>query len=428
MTALSDFGVSYAAIFLLSIAPAFAQESDPSWDSGAPVPPEIAAQQAAPAGTVEYDEGFRIRSADGRNEFIIEGLFQVTGRWDGAREPRSDFVLKRFRPEFAARIDDHYLFKLEPNFTEHDVELEEAWAGAELWHGSAVLRVGRMKAPFGLEEVRSRRNIDFPVFSILNQFSPAEDHGVFLYGLTPPGTLEWNAAVYNGTGAGDTGASKDVAGRVMLHPFADDDGSVWHGLQFGLAGTIGSQHESVAGAHVRNAARLTLTEYASGASLDGTRSRLGLEAAWFHGPWMAQAEALYQAQEMTGSGGSGRAKYSGAYLNVSHVLTGESKSFGALHPKSSVDPFEGTGRGAWVLAARVSHLRQGRELLDAGLVVPETYTEGVTTFSLGLNWVLSRHVTLRNSWLHSEYADPVDFGAGPTDREDTLMIELQMSF
>lgn len=377
---------------------------------------------------MQYDKGFRVISADGRNEFVIEGLFQVTGRWDGAREPRSDFVLKRFRPEFSGRIEDHYLFKLEPNFTEHEVELEEAWVGAELWHGAAVLRVGRMKAPFGLEEVRSRRNIDFPVFSILNQFSPAEDHGVFLYGLNESKLLEWNLAVYNGTGEGDTGASKDVAARMMVHPFAGDDDSVWHGLQLGVAGTLGSQNESVAGAHVRNAARLSMTEYASGARLDGTRSRIGLEAAWFRGPWMAQAEALYQTQEMSGSGGDQRADYSGAYLNVSHVLTGESKDFGWLRPDRPIDPYEGTGRGAWVLAARVSHLRQGRELLDAGLVVPGTYTEGVTSFSLGLNWILSQHMMLRNSWIHSEYSDPVDFGAGPTDREDSLMIELQLGF
>lgn len=411
-----------------SAALAHAQDPHPERDDGDPLPPEIAVPEQPTGGTVQYDQGFRIRSADGRNELIIEGLFQVLGRWDGSREPRSDFVLKRIRPEFSGRIDDHYLFKFEPNFTEHEVELEEAWAGAELWHGAAVLRVGRMKAPFGLEEVRSRRNIDFPVFSILNQFSPAEDHGLFLYGLTSSGLLEWNVATYNGTGAGDTGASKDVAGRLMVHPFADDSESVWQGLQLGLAGTIGSQHESVEGSSVRNAARLALTEYATDARLDGTRSRVGLEAAWFHGPWMAQAEALYQTQEMSGSGGDQRAEYSGAYLNVSHVLTGESKSFGALRPNRPVDPYEGRGRGAWVLAARISHLRQGRGLLDAGLVVPESYTEGITSFSLGLNWVLSQHFMLRNSWIHSEYSDTVVLESGPSDREDSLLIELQLSF
>jgi len=251
---------------------------------------------------------------------------------------------------------------------------------------------------------------------------------VFLYGLTQAGHLEWNIAVYNGTGAGDTGASKDVAGRLMVHPFADADSSVWQGLQLGLAGTLGSQDDSVAGAHVRNAARLDVTEYATGARLDGTRSRLGLEAAWFHGPWMAQAEGLHMTQEMTGSSGGDRVDYSGAYFNLSHVLTGESKDFGRLRPNRPIDPYHGTGRGAWVLAGRVSHMRQGRGLLDRGLVVPETYTESITSFSLGLNWVLSQHLMLRNSWIHSEYGDPVDFGAGPTEREDTFMMELQLSF
>ncbi|MCA8967676.1 MAG: hypothetical protein KDC48_22535, partial [Planctomycetes bacterium] len=283
----------------LCAASASSHELDLAPAEAAPAPDEEPPRAPA-AGGVRYDDGFRITSADGRNEFVIEGLFQVMGRWDGAREPRSDFVLKRMRPEFSGRIDEHYRFKLEPNFTEHEVELEEAWIGADVWHGSARLMAGRMKGPFGLEEMRSRRNIDFPVFSILNQFSPAEDHGLFLYGLTESEQLEWNVAVYNGTGAGDTGASKDVAARLMVHPFAGDGDSVWEGLQLGVAGTIGSQHESVDGGFVRNAARMSLTEYASGARLDGTRSRVGLEAAWYRGAWMAQAEALYQTQEMTG--------------------------------------------------------------------------------------------------------------------------------
>ena len=411
-------------------APAWTLQAD---DQPAPAPVGPAETGGDPDqaanGTTGYENGFFIRSADGRNEFVIEGLFQIVARHDGKREPRSEFELKRFRPEFAGRIDGHYLFRLEPNFTAHEVELEEAWAGAELWHGAAILRIGRMKAPFGLEEVRSRRHIDFPVFSILNQFSPAEDHGLFLYGKTQRKVLEWNVAVYNGTGGGDTGASKDVAGRLMWHPFAgDDEESAWHGLQLGIASTIGSQHESVAGGFVSNAAKLGLTEYASGAQLDGTRSRIGLEAAWYRGPWMAQAEGLYQNQEMNAGAGAERVHYSGAYLGLSRVLTGESKDFGGVHPRRPVDPYEGTGRGAWVLAARLSYLEQDSALLDAGLVVPGSYTEGVTSFSLGLNWILSRHAILRNSWIHSEYSDPVAVGGAATDREDSFMIEFQLSF
>jgi hypothetical protein len=124
---------------------------------------------ASPAGDDGQAEGFALRSADGRDELVIGGLFQVLGRLDDdGRDPRADAQLKRMRPELSGRVRGGFRFQLEPNFAEDGVELEEAWIGPELPHflgGGAQLQVGRGKAPFGLEEVRSRRHIDFPTFS-----------------------------------------------------------------------------------------------------------------------------------------------------------------------------------------------------------------------------------------------------------------------
>ena len=400
-----------------------------------PATPGSVEEEPSSGWELGYEDCLFLCSPDHRNQIEIEGLLQVNGRLnDRGRSPRSDTELRRMRLEVAGRFDEAWRFRMEPNFNDHGVELEEAWFGAEVFSGDALLRIGRMKAPFGLEEVRSRRHIDFGRFSILNQFSPAEDHGLFLYGETPSGRWEWNLAAYNGTGSSDTNSSKDVAGRLMVHPFSGQEDSALESLQLGAAVTFGSQAEDVGGSHVENAAGLPIMEFAPGARLDGDRLRTGLEAAWYHGPWMAQAEWMRMSQDMSLDGpdaGSAReVDFQGAYLNLSYVLTGESKSFGGVHPESSFDPRGGGGSGAWVLALRLSQLESDGELASSasGLMLADAFTDRVQSVSVGLNWIPNPHAIVRTGFVHSEYSDEVAIGGSLRDREDALLIELQLHF
>ena len=373
--------------------------------------------------------GPRIASADGRNELVFEGLFQVTGTWaESGRDPRQDFGLKRMRPEFAGRFVDTLRFRLEPNFSEAEVELEEAWVGVDILGGDALLLAGRMKVPFGLEEVRSRRHINFPGFSILNQFSPAEDHGLFLIGRSPSRLWEYGASLTNGTGAEDTSSSKDLAARIMAHPFAAQPASIWRNLQFGVAATFGTQFDAPGGFAVENAAGQDVIKMAPGTRLAGERQRLGLEVAWFRGPWFLQAEHVNVEQDMTGAAGSDAVRFEGSYLELAHVLTGERKTFAGVVPDLPFDPASGAGRGAWVLAARYSDLHSDSSLESAGLALPGTYTDNIRSASLALNWVMNRHMVLRHAYVHSFYTDDVSAGGRVQDDEGALLLELQLHF
>ena len=81
-------------------------------------------------------EKFRLATADGQNELELGALVQVLGRLDDeARDPRADFDLKRVRPEISGRLAGGLAFNLEPNFSEDEVELEEAWIGHGHGHG-----------------------------------------------------------------------------------------------------------------------------------------------------------------------------------------------------------------------------------------------------------------------------------------------------
>ena len=366
----------------------------------------------APEIKTSYDEGLTFDWQTGK--LVIEGLFEVGayGNEGASRGVDSGTYVKRMRPEFAGEFDGGWQFRFEPKFDDAGVELEEAWVGREILDGNALLRLGRMKAPFGLEEIRSRRNIHFPRFSILNQFSPAEDHGVFVTGLE--GQFEYGYALYNGTGGAEEDSGKDVALHGMWHSPAGGESS-W---QAGCALTYGRQDRSVEGDVIKNSGGQSVLEFGPAATLDGDRLRLGFEAAWFHGPLMVQAEFLRVEQEMGGGATVEDTAMTGFYIDIARSLTGNDLDFhGPANPTDT-----------WVAAVRLSTLRLSDELNTPGILTPGTFTEGIDSVSLGLNWIPNSHVIVRHAWTHSWYTDTVTIAGEAVDDEGLLTVELQLHF
>ncbi len=389
--------------------------SDPS-TTLAPLPPQEEIE-AGESLNVDYDDGLVFDWGTGK--IIVEGLFEVgtymnVGGESGARDPDADTYVKRMRPELAGRFDGGWRFRFEPKFDDSGVELEEAWVGRELLDGDALLRLGRMKAPFGLEEARSRRHIHFPRFSVLNQFSPAEDHGLFVTGNS--GRFEYGYAIYNGTGGEEEDSGKDIALRGMWHSSPDHaSGASW---QLGTSLTFGKQEQAVGGDVIKNTSGQEVLRYAPGTMLDGDRLRLNLEAAWFAGPLMLQAELLGVQQEMTGGGASEDVSLHGFYLDIARSLGGNNLDFHGIQ-----DPDD-----SWLVALRLSSLQVSDDLNAAGLLSAGTYTDSIDSVSLGLNYVPSSHIIIRNAWTHSWYGDTVTVDGVPVDDEGMFTVELQLHF
>lgn len=377
-----------------------------------------------------YGDGFYFRSGDGRHEIVLEGLFQVGLNLNqGDRGRGSEFDLRRMRPELAGRGAGLFCFRIEPKFQDHGVELEEAWFGLDLARGNARLMIGRMKAPFNLEEVRSRRYINFPRFSILNQFAPAEDHGIFLNGRAAGRIIEYGIAVYNGTGSSDTNSSRDVAARFAVHPFSDDGASALEHLQFGMAATWGRQNEDVSDGSIVNAFDRDVIDFAAGTRLDGERLRAGFELSWFWKSFLVQSEFIWVRQRMSRRGIPDRIDFYGAYIDGSWVLTGEERQgFSGVRPNSPVDVMNLSGTGAFVLALRLSELVSDEDLPEEGFTDPNRFTEHIRSVSLGLDWFLNEHILIRHAYIHSFYSDHVLLGDNLKDNEGSLMIEWQLHF
>lgn len=375
------------------------------------------------------DDGFSFRSADGAHELTLGALMQVnlTGFPGDAPGRVSETELRRMRLEFSGLVDHVWRFSLEPNFAADGVELEEAWIGADLPF-SALLMLGRMKEPFGMEEMTPRKRQDFPEYSMLNRWSPAEDHGVTLFGEAADSQLWYGVAAYNGTGGEEINSDKDLAARIAWRPWgapaARGDQPF---LQFAANATWGIAEQDLAGSSLYQDARLPFAEFENGAMLDGARTRMGADLTWLTGPNALMAEVIHIGQEVAGSGGSGNADTDGWLLSASRVLTGENRAWKGVRPHRPLGGEE-SGTGAWQIAARWTELSLDQTWQDLGLLAPSEYPGKVQGLDVGLNWYPSRRAAWKLHVIRTFYADAILLGGELVDSEDTLLLQFQIAF
>lgn len=360
-----------------------------------------------------YDGGFFIQ---GRNaKLALEGLLQVNGAFfEPGAAHESEFALRRMRLEFSGEFHERWYFHIEPKFTSDGVELEEAWLGVKF--DSHLLMAGRMKEPFSWEEMASQRHMDMINFSIMNQFVPAEDHGITLIGTFD--VLEYGAGFYNGTGGGDTTSDKDVALRLVVHP--------WRGLQSGGSVTAGRQETDVSGEELRTEARVAWATFLPGTEIEDERVRLGVEAAFLEGPFAATAEFIRVREEVN----ERTVHLAGGYVQASVVLTGEGKSWkgDAVRIWKGVKPerpfLKEPDVGALQLVARWSRLDIDREITTFVTNNPRR----IDSLTVGVNWYANEFAKVKVNYLRTTYDEDVVVAGKVRDNEDALLLQFQVMF
>ncbi len=364
-------------------------------------------QQEPPKPDVQagYDGGFFIKTKD--LKFTVEGLLQVNGVFFEPGGPHeSEFDLRRIRLEFSGDFFERFMFHIEPKFSSDGVELEEAWVGFRIEEHRFLF--GRMKEPFSLEEMASLRHMDMINFSILNQFVPAEDHGITILGRF--GWLEYGLGFYNGTGGDDTTSDKDVAVRLVAHP--------WRGLQFGGSITFGREDIDLGGNELKTEARVPWGEYVSGTELDGDRLRLGAEVAFLEGPFAVSAELILVRQEINGI----TTDLIGGYVQASWLITGEEKTWKGVRP---ADPFAlKPGVGGWQVVARWSRLDLDGDLAPFLSAFPDV----IDTVTVGVNWYANEFVKVKINVLRTIYGEEIAVRGVTHDKEDSLIVQVQIQF
>jgi phosphate-selective porin len=193
----------------------------------------------------------------------------------------------------------------------------------------------------------------------------------------------------------DSNDEKDVAARIRVTPV--------DGLRLGVAGTVGD----VDGGAADTLLDLTTTELqiqfldATAGVVDGLRTRIGAELTWLWGSFGLRAEWARRAERVNEED----VETTAWNVSLTWLITGEKKTLEArIVPKTSV--VEG-GWGAIELAARAASLSVGDEIFDAGVAAPAGNADQVTTFTLGLNWRLTRNVRISPNFVVERFNEEI---------------------
>lgn len=110
----------------------------------------------------------------------LSGYLQVDGRWlTGATQPLPDgIVLRRARLVVDARMPSGWLIRLQPDFGQGRVLVQDAFVGVD--RAALEARAGRFRPAFGLERMQSSSTLLFPERSLLNSLMPSRSFGAQL--------------------------------------------------------------------------------------------------------------------------------------------------------------------------------------------------------------------------------------------------------
>lgn len=402
-----------------------------------PVPPVGAAESGTPSPAGPYGERLRIDERgitltfpDEAAKLRIGGRLQLDFgaaglRQPGLPEPFSDNIaVRRSWIESYLTLGKTLELAFQYDFAEPTRPISDAAIG---WKGipDTILTVGNMKEPFSLDQLISDNNTVFTERSLADAFAPARNFG-FAIGRTMG---DWTAVVGVFGGNANTGIRSEgvsAAGRLTAAPI-NTDAAVLH---LGVSGNYRSlpRNEAPLQLSARSEAFLFARPFVDTGRIRDAASvgRIGLEAAYRHGPVLIQAE--YIRTEIERFGGARPLSFQGGYVEASVVLNGAGRRY-ALTPEygTTYAIFSGVrvgdaervsngGFGVFELAARFSAID-----LDDGPVRGGIEQD----VSVGLNWYPDRNLRLMADYIRS-HAAPSAVAGGRTVDADTFIGRLQV--
>jgi phosphate-selective porin OprO/OprP len=403
---------------------------------------EEATTRAATQPTVKLDgKGLSIKSpaADGI-ELRFKGLVQADGRvylGDDAIPQNDTFLLRRVEPTLEGSWGPLLGFRLQAQLAGDTATLNDAYVDLR-FDPRATLRIGKFKAPVGLEQLQSSSGLAAIERGLPTELAPGRDYGVQLQGESGGGTLNYAAGVFNGTPDGRDGASSnpdnefEYAGRVFWEPFKDD-ANAWSGLGFGIAASVGDKSGSGDGVLPRYRTPGQAKYFNSGSAVgaDGRPRRWSPQRYYYAGPFGLLAEYIVSAQELRLASGANaglrRDIGNDAYgVTASVVLTGEDASYKGVARPDHPFTIGAAGWGALELVARYGRL----EIDDAvfpWFADPARSAAQASSWGLGLNWYLTSHFKLVANYTQTTFEGGA---AGGLDREDeqAFFTRAQFSF
>jgi phosphate-selective porin OprO/OprP len=353
-----------------------------------------------------WKNGTRIESSDGDYKIKLGGRVQTDFSFvdaDSALADRFDFEsgseFRRARLFVEGTIKERFEFKAQYEFATGEVQVKDVYLGLTKIPVLGGIRVGHFKEPFGLEQLTSAKYLPFLERAYVGE--PERNMGIMAHNAIKDERLTWALGTFQDTD--DSGTSRgdgwNTTARITGLPMYQDDGRrLFH---VGLAGSHRSPVDDTYRIRERPGSHISPRLIDSGSVATTGVDLLGLELAYVHGPFWAQAEGTQISVDEPTSG-----DLSTSYVQAGYFLTGENKAykksaavFDRLKPKS--DFLEG-GIGAWEIALRYAT----SDYTDGDLIGGEQ--DGIT---VGLNWYPHSAARVMLNYISTELKDvgTVDF-------------------
>jgi phosphate-selective porin OprO/OprP len=395
--------------------------------SGTPV--SAADAPETPPRVSANKDGFVIQSDDGAFRLRISGYAQGDGRFyldDEDDLGTSTFLLRRVRPIVSGTLGRIFEFNITPDFGGGTPALQDAYLDARP-SAKLRLRVGKFKAPVGLERLQSATALFFVERGFTSVLTPNREVGVQVHGELGGGVAAYALGVFDGAPDGgsvdvDSNDAKDVAGRLFLQPFRKSASPSLQGIGVGIAATTGEQEGALPS--FRSPGQLTIFSYATGVAADGTRTRFVPQASYAAGPLRLLGEYVRSSQDVRRGSDAFRVSNEAWQVAATFLLTGEAAVGGVVSPRR---PFgEDKGRGAFEVAARYTELDVDDAVFTHGLADRARSARKARAVAFGLNWYATKNVKYVANYERTQF----DGGRAGGDRktENALLFRAQLAF
>ena len=348
---------------------------------------QTAEPAAPPAGTTPP---FVIQTDNGDNRLQLGTVVHFDGRF-GIDDPNQDvtdaFQLRRLRAIVQGRVARYFDFYLNVDFAGGAVNVKDAYVDTRFSNAFRV-RAGKSKVPISYDRLILVSNILFVERGYTTQVAPDRDTGLQVLGDIGP-RLSYAVSLTDGVVDGqssdtDSNDNKDVAGRLLVRPFAGDAMHPLAGLGFALAANTGIQSGALP--TFLTSGRSAFFSYA-GAVGDGRRTRWSPQAFYYHGPFGAYGEYIRSRGGVRKNGVRDEVDHDAWQVVASWVLTGEAAGERNVRPKVNFDP-PSHHFGALQLTARVHALSVSENAFTLGFASP-TASRSADAWTAGLNWYLN---------------------------------------
>jgi len=385
--------------------------------------------------------GFGFSSPDTNFAIMFHGYIQADSRTffdDGNIKGNDSLGLRRARPILQGTVFRDFDFMFMPDFGGTTVQIQDAYI-VYRYRPELQFQGGKFKSPVGLEELQADTVTSFNERSMVTDLMPNRDNGFALRGDIFKGAVKYIAGVFNGapdyngtTTNADYDDNKAFVGRVFFQPFKQTSMTALQGFGFGLGGSY-----EVDRAATNTATGLTpgyvtdgqqkFFSYTNGTFASGQHWRLSPQASYYWGRLGVMGEYAISDQAVKRGTTSADLRNTAWEVSGGVMLTDDDAAYTGVVPNHPFD-IKKNQWGAWQVVGRYDKLDVDNKAfpLFADRNTSATQAQG---WSVGLNWILNRNVTVMTSFSRTTF----DGGNGPKatvtrQPEQVFFTRLQLSF